>query len=192
MAAAQVSAGNESPELEPVLQPRQRGQPWPGCRGWHRVERGVGCQRKACQENVISLHKRCSSPAPLPQQRQLKSVLPRLSKYCHIAASVEVLGPWKELRACFKRWKGAKGARLGGCSTPGLGILPRAPGCPAVGPWQLAGHGGLSAARTAPLPHAERLKEPVAPGLGTGTGHNPPGSSGRWEGTEHSRDQLHW
>lgn len=73
--------------------PEQQGQPRPGCWGWRRVEQGVGCQRRACQENVISLHKRCSSPTPLPQQQQLKSFSPRLSQYCHIAASVEVLGP---------------------------------------------------------------------------------------------------
>lgn len=94
---AQVSAENET-----------SSPPCPFCslgsgvslgRGWHRVEQGSGCQRRACQENVISLHKTCSSPAPLLQQ-QLKSFLLRLSQYCHIAASVEVLGgpvegaPW--------------------------------------------------------------------------------------------------
>lgn len=140
---AQGSAGNESPEPEP----RQRGQPWPGSRGWHRVERGVGCQRRACQENVISLHKTCSSPAPLPQQqRQLKSFSPRLSQYCHIAASVEVLGPWKELRAWFKRWKGAEGAHLGGCGTPGLGIPPQ------WGPGSSQGTGGSELPGQPPIP----------------------------------------
>lgn len=96
---AKVSAGGKTPAAGAHPAPLGSGvglgrRRWGRCR----VEQGELSRvwdprrRRACQENAISLHKTCSSPAPLPWQ-WLKSFLPRLSQYCHIAASVEVLTP---------------------------------------------------------------------------------------------------
>lgn len=63
-------------------------------------------QQRACQENAIWLHKTRSSPTPLPPQ-WLKSFLPRLSQYCHIAT------PQKEFDGGFKGWRGVMGVQLG-------------------------------------------------------------------------------
>lgn len=80
----------------PILHLSAEGSARPAAMGT--VQGGAGelsrvwdlCRGRACQENAISLHKTCSSPAPLPRQ-QLKSFLPKLSQYWHIVASVEVL-----------------------------------------------------------------------------------------------------
>lgn len=87
------------------------------------------------------------------------------------------------------------GGGPGGVQHPGARHPPTSP------PLQGSGaHTCLAApwARQAPgwqhsptAPRSRGSKELVAPGLDTGTGCARPGSSRRWEGTEHGRDQLH-
>lgn len=129
-----------------------------GCWGWRRVEQGVGCQRRACQENVISLHKTCSPPAAAAAAQELltqvKSILPHCC-LCQGArprgrSSVGVLRAGKEPREHI--WVGA--APWGSASSP----KPPQRG-PPLG--QLAGHGG---SRLPGQPHLPGLKR--LPGAG--------------------------
>lgn len=105
---------------------------------------------------MLLSHSPPSAAAAQELLTQVKSILPHCC-LCrgarpHGRSSVGVLRAGKEPRELI--WVGVPV----GCSTLGLGILPRAPHCPAVGPtpaWQLPGHCRLLAGSTAPLLHAQ-------------------------------------
>lgn len=96
---------------------RSAGQRGRWRQGGRRVE--LGRVRDAGQELAGGTRSRCVKRAPLPTpllRQRLESFSPRLSQYCHIAASVEVLTtpppPKKRLDGCFQGWRGVTGARL--------------------------------------------------------------------------------
>lgn len=93
----ELSAGSKTPAADAHPAPLSRGVSLAGGdgngAGWSRAS-SAGCGIRAGEGLARKMQSHCIKHAPLllplPRQ-QLKSFLPKLSQYWHIAASVEVL-----------------------------------------------------------------------------------------------------